>query len=99
MPTRGKLLETAWQICRWHHERYDGNGYPDGPKGDDIPISAQVVSVADVYDAPTSDRVYKRAFSHEKAMQMILDGECGQFNPVLLQCLVNIQDRIKAGLD
>ncbi len=65
----------------------------------DIPISAQVVSVADVYDALTSDRVYKRAFSNEKAMQMILDGECGQFNPVLLQCLVNIQDRIKAGLD
>lgn len=94
-----KLLKTAWQICRWHHERYDGNGYPDGLKGDDIPISAQVVSVADVYDALTSDRVYKRAFSHEKAMQMILDGECGQFNPVLLQCLVNIQDRIKAGLD
>lgn len=94
-----KLLETAWQICRWHHERYDGNGYPDGLKGDDIPISAQVVSVADVYDALTSDRVYKRAFSHEKAMQMILDGECGQFNPVLLQCLVNIQDRIKDGLD
>ena len=94
-----KLLKTAWQICRWHHERYDGNGYPDGLNGDDIPISAQVVSVADVYDALTSDRVYKRAFSHEKAMQMILDGECGQFNPVLLQCLVNIQDRIKAGLD
>mgnify|MGYP005841575063 FL=1 len=65
----------------------------------DIPISAQVVSVADVYDALTSNRVYKRAFLHEKAMQMILDGECGQFNPVLLQCLVNIQDRIKAGLD
>lgn len=65
----------------------------------DIPISAQVVSVADVYDALISNRVYKRAFSHEKAMQMILDGECGQFNPVLLQCLVNIQDRIKAGLD
>lgn len=94
-----KLLKTAWQICRWHHERYDGNGYPDGMKGDDIPISAQVVSVADVYDALTSNRVYKSAFSHEKAMQMILDGECGQFNPVLLQCLVNIQDRIKDGLD
>lgn len=94
-----KLLKTAWQICRWHHERYDGNGYPDGMKGDDIPISAQVVSVADVYDALTSNRVYKSAFSHEKAMQMILGGECGQFNPVLLQCLVNIQDRIKDGLD
>ena len=65
----------------------------------DIPLSAQVVSVAAVYAALTSARVYRRAFSHEKAMQMILDGECGQFNPVLLQCLVNIQDRIKAGLD
>ena len=56
----------------------------------DIPISAQVVSVADVYDALTSNRVYKRAFSHEKAMQMILDGECGQFNPLLLQCLTDL---------
>ncbi len=65
----------------------------------DITISAQVESVADGYDALTSNRVYKREFSHEKAMQMIRDGECGQFNPVLLQCLVNIQDRIKAGLD
>ena len=93
------FMEREQFIIRHHHERMDGSGYPDGLKGDDIPISAQVVSVADVYDALTSDRVYKRAFSHEKAMQMILDGECGQFNPVLLQCLVNIQDRIKAGLD
>ena len=65
----------AYQICRWHHERYDGKGYPDGLKGEEIPIAAQVVSVADVYDALTSERVYKKAFSHEKAMEMILAGE------------------------
>ena len=94
-----KLLKTAWQICRWHHERYDGKGYPDGLVGDEIPISAQVVSVADVYDALTSDRVYKKAFSHEKAMQMILNRECGTFNPILLKCLVKIQDQIEDGLD
>ena len=94
-----KLLKTAWQICRWHHERYDGKGYPDGLVGDEIPISAQVVSVADVYDALTSDRVYKKAFSHEKAMQMILNGECGTFNPILLKCLGKIQDQIEDGLD
>ena len=94
-----KLLKTAWQICRWHHERYDGKGYPDGLVGDEIPISAQVVSVADVYDALTSDRVYKKAFSHEKAMQMILNGECGTFNPILLKCLAKIQNQIEDGLD
>ena len=93
------LVRIAEQICRWHHERYDGKGYPDGLKGDEIPISAQVVSLADVYDALTNERVYKKAIPHEKAIEMIVTGECGQFNPVLLQCLVNIQDRIKAGLD
>lgn len=71
------LVKFAYQICRWHHERYDGKGYPDGLKGEEIPISAQVVSMADVYDALTSERVYKKAFSHEKAMEMILAGECG----------------------
>ena len=60
------LIKMAYQICRWHHERYDGKGYPDGLKGDDIPISAQVVALADVYDALVSDRVYKKAYSHEK---------------------------------
>ena len=94
-----KLVRTAWQICRWHHEKYDGRGYPDGLKGEDIPIAAQVVSVADVYDALTSERVYKKAFSHEKAMEMILNGECGQFNPILLKCLTEIQDVISKGLD
>ena len=90
-----KLVQVAMQICRWHHERYDGRGYPDGLKGEEIPISAQVVSVADVYDALTSNRVYKKAYSHEKAMQMILNGECGTFNPMLLDCLVEIQDKLK----
>lgn len=90
-----ELMNVAYQICRWHHERYDGKGYPDGLKGDDIPISAQVVSLADVYDALVSERVYKKAYSHEEAIQMILNGECGAFNPLLLDCLLDIQDRIK----
>lgn len=89
------LVKLAYQICRWHHERYDGGGYPDGLKGDDIPISAQVVSLADVYDALVSKRVYKDEYSHEEAMRMILAGECGQFNPLLLECLKDIQDEIK----
>lgn len=90
-----KLIKVAYQICRWHHERYDGKGYPDGLKGEEIPIAAQVVSLADVYDALSSERVYKKAFSHEKTMEMILAGECGQFNPLLLECLVEIQDKLK----
>ena len=93
------LVKTACEIGRWHHERYDGKGYPDGLRGDEIPISAQIVSIADVYDALVSERVYKKAFSHEKAMEMILNGECGAFNPLLLECLVEIQDRIKTELD
>ena len=93
------LVKTACEIGRWHHERYDGKGYPDGLKGDEIPISAQIVSIADVYDELVSERVYKKAFSHEKAMEMILNGECGAFNPLLLECLVEIQDRIKTELD
>ena len=89
------LLQTAYEIARWHHERWDGRGYPDGLKGDEIPISAQLVSLADVYDALTSERCYKKAFSHEKAVQMILNGECGAFNPLLLQCLTDVQDDLK----
>lgn len=88
------LMEYAYQIARWHHERWDGKGYPDGLKGDEIPIAAQVVSVADVYDALTSVRVYKDAIPHQEAIQMILDGKCGQFNPLLLDCLLEVQDRI-----
>ena len=89
------LVKVAREICRWHHERYDGRGYPDGLKGEEIPISAQVVSLADVYDALVSDRVYKKAYSHEKAIQMILNGECGVFNPLLLECLLDIEDKIR----
>ena len=92
------LLQTAYEIARWHHERWDGRGYPDGLKGDEIPISAQLVSLADVYDALTSERCYKKAFSHEKAVQMILNGECGAFNPLLLQCLTDVQTDLKVQL-
>ena len=92
------LLQTAYEIARWHHERWDGRGYPDGLKGDEIPISAQLVALADVYDALTSERCYKKAFSHEKAVQMIQNGECGAFNPLLLQCLTNIQSDLKVEL-
>ena len=89
------LLQTAYEIARWHHERWDGRGYPDGLKGDDIPISAQLVSMADVYDALTSERCYKKAFPHETAVQMITDGECGAFNPLLTQCLLDVQGELK----
>ena len=92
------LLQTAYEIARWHHERWDGRGYPDGLKGDEIPISAQLVALADVYDALTSERCYKKAFSHEKAVQMILSGECGAFNPLLLQCLTDMQTDLKVQL-
>lgn len=92
------LVKVSREITRWHHERYDGRGYPDGLKGDEIPLSAQIVSLADVYDVLTSERVYKPAFSHEKAIQMILNGECGAFNPLLLECLVEAQDAIRQGL-
>ena len=89
-----KLVQIAYQICRWHHERYDGKGYPDGLKGEEIPIAAQVVSIADVYDALISERVYKSAYTHEKAIEMILNGECGTFSPLMLECLLDIKDAI-----
>ena len=90
-----RLVQLAYEICRWHHERWDGRGYPDGLKGDEIPISAQVVSVADVYDALVSERVYKKAYPHDVAIQMILNGECGTFNPLLLECMMEIQNEIR----
>ena len=92
------FVKTAYEICRWHHERYDGKGYPDGLKGEEIPISAQIVSVADVYDALTSERCYKKSFSHEKAMEMILNGECGQFSPLILECLQDSSQEIQENL-
>lgn len=92
------LVKIGYQICRWHHERYDGRGYPDGLKGDDIPIAAQVVSIADVYDALTSERCYKKAIEPDAAIKMILGGECGAFNPLLLECLTDIAEALKKEL-
>ena len=89
------LVKTAYESCRWHHERYDGGGYPDGLKGEEIPVSAQVVALADVYDALTSERCYKDAYSHEKAIEMILAGQCGAFNPLMLECLLDISSSLK----
>jgi putative two-component system response regulator len=81
----------SYEICRYHHERYDGRGYPDGLKGDDIPISAQLVSIADVYDALVNERVYKDAFSKDQAFQMITQGECGVFSPKLLEAFRKVR--------
>ena len=92
------MLRTARAVCRWHHERWDGKGYPDGLAGDAIPIGAQVVSLADVYDALTSERVYKAAIPHETAIQMIVEGQCGAFNPLLIECLIDVKDRIASAL-
>lgn len=93
------LVKNAYEITRWHHERYDGFGYPDGLLGDDIPLSAQVVSLADVYDALTSERAYKAAFTHKKACEMILNGECGQFNPILLESLKELDTKLSDVMD
>lgn len=90
------LLKTAYEICRWHHERYDGSGYPDGLVGNSIPIPAQVVAVADVYDALTSERCYKKAYPHEIAVDMILKGQCGAFSPLILTCLQDIDSDLMA---
>lgn len=92
------MIRFAYEICRWHHERYDGKGYPDGLLGDDIPISAQIVAMADVYDALTSERVYKKAFSHETAVRMILDGQCGAFSPLLQECLEEMDGQLEEKL-
>ena len=89
------LVKTAYEICRWHHERYDGKGYPDGLKGEEIPISAQVVGLADVCSTMTTDRVYQKARSHEEVMELILSGKCGAFNPILLKCLEAVADQIQ----
>ncbi|MFQ9721289.1 MAG: HD-GYP domain-containing protein [[Clostridium] innocuum] len=93
-----ELVKIAIEICRWHHERYDGSGYPDGLKGEEIPIAAQVVALADVYDALTSERCYKKAYSHTKALHMIVNGECGVFNPTLIQGLIDISTTLASNL-
>ena len=89
------LLQDAYEISRWHHERYDGRGYPDGLVGDQIPIIAQAVAVADVYDALTSERCYKKAFSHETALEMILSGKCGTFSELMMTALREIEGQLK----
>ncbi len=100
IPARGNepLIKVAYQICRWHHERYDGRGYPDGLIGEQIPIAAQVVALADVYDALTSKRVYKPPFTPEKAVEMITNNECGVFNPLLMECLKDVAETLKKEL-
>ena len=92
------LVKVSYEICRWHHERWDGRGYPDGLKGEEIPIAAQVVALADVYDALTSERCYKKAFDHDTAVRMILNGECGAFNPLLMECLTEVADDLHRAL-
>ncbi len=94
-----KLLKIARDICRWHHERWNGTGYPDGLKGDEIPIAAQIVALADCYDALISPRVYKSAYPHDKAIKMILNGECGQFNPVVMEVLKKVEPDLRNGFD
>ena len=92
-----KLVECARRICRSHHERWDGKGYPDGLKGDEIPVEAQIVSIADVYDALVSRRVYKPAYDHETAVKMIKNGECGAFNPLVLECFLEAEGELGGG--
>lgn len=91
-----EYAKISMEICRYHHERYDGNGYPDRLKGDEIPIHAQIVSVADVYDALVNERVYKAAYPKDRAFHMILNGECGIFSPTLLTCLTNCRKEMEA---
>lgn len=86
----------AYDIARHHHERWDGRGYPDGLKGDEISLWAQVVSLADVYDALSCKRVYKDAFPRAQVLEMICSGQCGAFNPELLECFLKIEDRLAA---
>ena len=89
------LFKYALEICRWQHQRWDGNGYPDGLRGEKIPISAQIVAIADVSDALTSERCYKKAFDHDASISMIINGECGAFNPLLLECLMDIVPQLR----
>lgn len=98
MPDDDSFVRMARDICRHHHERWDGRGYPDGLRGDEISIAAQVVAMADVFDALTSDRCYRKALPFDTAMEMIHDGQCGAFNPLLMQCLDASRDELYACL-
>ena len=99
IPMEEPLMRAAYEICRWHHERWDGSGYPDGLRGDECPISAQAVALADVYDALTTDRVYKKAMPHELAVKSILTGMKDSFNPALLKCLNRIASALPQQLE
>lgn len=94
-----EYAKIAYEICRFHHERYDGRGYPDGLKGDEIPVCAQIVSLSDAYDVLVSERVYKAAYSKEEAFQMIITGECGMFSPKLLECFRNSRQEFEKAAD
>ncbi|MBQ9934403.1 MAG: HD domain-containing protein [Lachnospiraceae bacterium] len=85
----------SYEICRYHHERYDGSGYPEGLTGDEIPISAQIVSVTEAFDALMCDTVYRKAVGFDRACEMIVEGECGTFSPKLIQCFKVSQDKLK----
>lgn len=87
--------QISYDIIRHHHEKYDGCGYPDGLKGDEIPLPAQLVSVADVYDALVNERCYKDAYSTDEAFRMIVNGECGVFSPRLMEVFRNVRDRFE----
>lgn len=88
--------KASWEICRYHHERFDGKGYPDHLRGEDIPIAAQLVSIADVYDALVSKRCYKEAYELESAYNMIINGECGIFSPKLIECFKKSRNKFEA---
>ncbi len=89
-------VEVCKEITRSHHEKYDGKGYPDGLVGDDIPLSAQIVAIVDCYDALTNETIYKKAFSFDTAFHMIVQGECGVFNPKLLGAFRMVKEEIEA---
>lgn len=90
-----RYYEYCYNICRYHHERYDGKGYPEGLVGDEIPLMAQIVSLADVYDALINSRCYKKAISLDKAYEMIVNGECGAFSPKLLECFRRARSKME----
>ncbi len=90
-----KYLRAALDICKHHHERYDGTGYPDKLVGDSIPLSAQLTSIADVYDSILHESVYEIAHTKEEAFHMIISGQCGMFSPKILECFRNVQSELE----
>ena len=90
-----KMYHYSWEICRYHHERYDGKGYPENLKGENIPLSAQIVSIADAFDALMTNTTYRKAIDFEKAYSMVMEGECGMFSPRITQCFKMNKDKIE----